>query len=242
VALDPRADALSALARFQVTGATVGDTLQRLAEIALSALPNAKVAGMTMMGEDGSPTTAIYTDPESPEIDEAQYRDRRGPCLDAWRQNRLVRVDRVEACEDRYPAFVRACRDHGVASTLSAPLTNGSNAMGALNLYARVPEAFDGDDESLAAELGGASGSVLSNVTAYLAADELTQQLNEALRSRAVIEQAKGMLMSRSPHLDAEAAFDVLRRASQRENLKVRDLALRIVERRIDQSEGSDEP
>jgi GAF domain-containing protein len=237
VSPDPRADAFSALARFQVTDATVGDTLQRMAEIAIEAVPRAEVAGLTMMGEDGSPATAIYTDVDSPEIDAAQYRDGEGPCLDAWRENRLVRLDHMDDFEDRYAGFVSACRDHGVESTLSAPLTNGSEAVGALNLYARVPKAFGEEDERLTEELASVCGSVLANVAAYWEAHDLSQQLDHAMQSRAVIEQAKGMLMARSPNLDADSAFEVLRRASQRENVKVRDIAQRIVERRLGEGE-----
>ncbi len=94
MSVDPRAKALSALARFQVTDATVGGTLNRIAEITLAAMPSASVAGMSMLGDDEKPTTAIYTNPDSPEIDAAQYRDNKGPCLDAWRKKRVFRLDR----------------------------------------------------------------------------------------------------------------------------------------------------
>src|SRR5215210_505595 len=114
---DARADALSALARFQVADATVGDTLNRIAEITLDAMPSAAIAGMTMLGADEQPTTAIYTDRESPEIDAAQYRDGKGPCLDAWREKRLLSLPRVQDCNEEYPGFARACLEHGVLST-----------------------------------------------------------------------------------------------------------------------------
>lgn len=76
--MDARSKALSALARFQITDATVGDTLNQIAEITLEAMPSAAIAGMTMLGEDGQPTTAIYTNQDSPQIDKAQYTDGRG--------------------------------------------------------------------------------------------------------------------------------------------------------------------
>src|ERR1700712_5072665 len=109
---DPRAKALSALARFQITEATVGDTLQRIAEITLETVPTAAAAGLTMLGEDGRPTTAVYTDPLSPEVDEGQYRDGRGPCLDAWRQRRTTRIEDINESVAEYPEFVGACRQH----------------------------------------------------------------------------------------------------------------------------------
>lgn len=230
--MDPRTRALSALARFQVAEASVGDTLQRIAEITLEALPAAAVAGMTMLGEDAQPTTAVYTDADSPEIDTAQYREGRGPCLDAWRENRIFRIARVAECAGEYPAFAAACLDHGVRSTLSLPMANGEAAIGALNLYAPVEDAFTEDDEAVGTDLAGAAAAVLANVSAYWTAFDLNYHLNEAMKTRAVIEQAKGILMAQSPTLSADDAFELLRKASQRENMKLREIARRIVERR----------
>jgi transcriptional regulator with GAF, ATPase, and Fis domain len=229
---DARARALSALARFQVANATVGDTLNRIAEITLDAMPSAAIVGMTMLGSDEQPTTAIYTDPDSPEIDAAQYREGKGPCLDAWRQNRVLRVPRVEEYTEEYPGFAVACLEHGVHSTLSLPMVSGEWVIGAMNLYARVPDAFRDDDEAIGGDLAGAAGSVLANVSAYWTAFDLSQQLNEAMKTRAVIEQAKGMLMAQSKLMTADDAFDLLRKASQRENIKLREIAQRVVDRR----------
>ena len=230
--MDARAAALSALAQFQVTETTVGQALQRIADITLEAVPAARVVGMSMLADDGSPTTAVYTDAESPEIDAAQYRENTGPCLDAWRRNVVLRVPRVEEQADTYPAFAAACQQHGVQSTLSLPMTAGAVAVGALNLYAHVPEGFSEADESVGADLAAAGAAVMVNVSAYWTAFDLTTQLTEAMSSRAVIEQAKGVLMAGQPGLTADEAFDLLRSASQRANVKLRDIAKQIVERR----------
>jgi transcriptional regulator with GAF, ATPase, and Fis domain len=239
---DARAKALSALARFQVTDTSVGDTLQSIAEITLEAIPAAAVAGLTMLGDDGQPTTAVYTDVLSPEVDEAQYRHGKGPCLDAWRERHVLRIDRMEDVAAKYPGFVAACVDHEVRSTLSMPIVGGEVSMGALNLYAHTAAAFDADAETVGAELAGAAGAVLANVSAYWTAFELSQNLDQAMRSRAVIQQAKGMLMAQSAGLSADAAFDLLRKASQRENVKLRDIAQRIVDRRpAPESHGDDD-
>ena len=232
MSVDPRARALSALARFQVTDATVGGTLNRIAEITLDAIPAAAIAGMTMLGDDEQPTTAIYTNPDSPEIDAAQYREGKGPCLDAWRHKEVIKLRRVERHASEYPGFAAACAEHGVQSTLSLPMMSGDVAVGAMNLYAHVADGFSDDDEVLGMDLAGAAGSVLSNVSAYWTAFDLSQNLNEAMKTRAVIEQAKGMIMARSPGLTADEAFDLLRKASQRENVKLNLIAQRIVDRR----------
>jgi GAF domain-containing protein len=238
--MDHRAEALASLARFQVTDVTVGETLQEIAAVTLVAVPTAAVAGMTMLGPDEQPTTAIFTDKDSPEIDEAQYQEGAGPCLDAWRNGRVVRLTDVEETVDRYPAFVQACRGHGIRSTLSLPLVSAETTVGALNLYARRPGAFTVEDEALGMELAGVAGTVLSNVSAYRMAFDLTEQLTEAMSTRSVIEQAKGMLMASSPTLTPDDAFEMLRQASQRENVKLNEIARRIVERRQPPEPGAE--
>jgi transcriptional regulator with GAF, ATPase, and Fis domain len=231
-AVDPRAAALSLFAQFQVTETTVGEALQGIADVTVHAVAGADIVGMSMLGDDGRPTTAVYTDSDSPAIDEVQYREGKGPCLDAWRANAVVRLRRVQDSADTYPGFAKACCEHGVLSTLSLPMTAGHVALGAVNLYARDEDAFSKDDESVAGDLAVAGAAVLLNVSAYWTAFDLTTQLSEAMASRAVIEQAKGVLMAGTAGLTADAAFELLRSVSQRENLKLRAVAMRIVEGR----------
>ena len=229
---DAHARALEALTTFHVTDVTVGQTLDRIAEAAREAIPATAVVGMSMLGDDARPTTAIYTDEASPEVDAAQYREGRGPCLDAWRSHKAVSVPRIaDSCAD-YPGFAAACLEHGIQSTLSLPLASGDSGMGAMNLYARSEEAFDADDEDLGMRIAAIAAVVLANVSAYWTAFDLSQNLTQAMKSRAVIEQAKGMLMAATPGMTPDGAFDLLRRASQRENVKLNQIALRIVERR----------
>lgn len=229
--MDARAAALGALVSFQVTETTVGQALHRIAEITQEAVPAADVVGMSMFDDNGKPTTAVYTDPDSPEIDQAQYDDDKGPCLDAWRNNTVLRVRRVQDSAAEYPRFARACLLHEVHSTLSLPMRAGAVALGAVNLYSRVEDGFSDEDEELGTDLAAAGAAVLLNVSAYWSAFDLTSQLNEAMESRAVIEQAKGMLMAQSAGLSADDAFALLVKVSQRENLKVREVARRIVTR-----------
>jgi transcriptional regulator with GAF, ATPase, and Fis domain len=238
VPADPVSAALAELSRFNVSDSTVAQTLDRIAAITLEAIPGAAVAGMSMLDDAGRPTTGIYTDDDSPEIDAAQYREGKGPCLDAWRQQQVIRLDNFDTAAERYPGFVRACLEHEVRSTLSLPLVSGDTGIGALNLYAREPESFTSQDESVGATLAATAAVVLSNVSAYWTAFELSQNLTEAMKTRAAIEQAKGMLMARDQNLTPDAAFDLLRRASQRENVKLNELARRLVERQPPPSTG----
>ena len=236
---DASAQALGALSQFVVSKTSMGETLLRVSQITTDALPAADMAGITLLGADGKPTTGIFTDPEAPEVDAAQYASGRGPCLDSWRLQTVIRLDDLDAA-GAYPEFVAAARAHGVQSSLSLPLMAGEDAAGALNLYSRTAKRFTDDDERTGILLAGAAAIVLVNASAYWQASQLSEQLSQAMQSRAVIEQAKGILMARTPHLNADDAFDLLRKASQRENVKLRDLAQRIVDRRPAESRQND--
>lgn len=227
----PVSEAVAALSRFLVSDTSLGETLQRVSEITQDALPGAEAVGLTMLGEDGKPTTAIYTDEVSPKVDAAQYETGNGPCLDAWRQKRTVRIDSMKLAVDTYPDFARSAMEHGISSTLSLPLVVADRGVGAMNLYAPGDSAFSEEDEALGTELATTIAVVLANAEAYWRAFELSENLAEAMKSRAVIEQAKGMLMAQSPDIDPDEAFEMLRRASQRENVKLREIARHIVER-----------
>lgn len=229
---DARAQALTALSQFLVAERSIGDTLLRVSQLTTEAIPAAEMAGISTLGEDGRPTTHVFTHADAPGIDASQYTSGNGPCLDAWRTKQVVRIDDLAFAADEYPEFSKAAMGYGIASTLSLPLVAGGDGLGALNLYARTTHGFSTDDEATGSDLAAAAAIVMANASAYWGAAALSDQLQEAMKSRAVIEQAKGMLMAQSPELTADDAFDLLRRASQRENLKLREVARRIVERK----------
>ena len=208
---------------------TVGDdsdiALQRIADLAVAQLDGCDMAGVTLVHDDQG-TTAVFTDDEAPEIDEAQYETGHGPCLDAYRTGSILRIDET-LDDDRWPEFVEAASGHGVRSTLSLPLRADEGVIGALNLYSRTPHAF-ADNEQMATVFVAHAAAALANAQAYTAARTLSEQLRTALESRAVIEQAKGVLM-RDHKCDAEEAFEMLKHASQHTNQKLRDVAASIV-------------
>ena len=227
---DTLQQAMQALSSFLVAEATLGETLQRLAEVSAGAVESAEVAGITLLKEGRKPTTVVYTDDRSPSVDQGQYEDDDGPCLEAYREQTLILVEDTRAAAERWPSFSEAAQEQGILSTLSAPLVVGDRGIGALNLYAGKPHAFDDDDSGLVSLLAAQVAIVVANASAYWDAYELSEQLNEAMRTRSTIEQAKGVLMAQSG-IGADAAFEVLRKASQRENVKLREIAERIVER-----------
>jgi len=222
----PLRESLAALARFFVGDGTLEETLLRVSELTVEAVPSADFVGITMLVE-GRQRTAVYTDETSPEVDQAQYDSGEGPCLRAFEEQRSFAIDSTRA-DGPWPAFRAAAVAHGIGSTLSLPLVVDKEGVGAMNLYAHVEGAFSAQDEELGLMFASQAAIVLANAQAYWDARTLSEGLGEAMKNRAVIEQAKGILMA-AQHCGEQEAFDLLVRASQRENLKLRDIAMRLV-------------
>jgi GAF domain-containing protein len=225
---DHLSEGIAELSRLLVNEEALDDTLQRVADLSCRSVGDAHVAGVTLL-RDGKPSTTVYTDPTSPQIDSAQYETGIGPCLEAFRQQRVFRVDST-AEDEQFPAFSQAAAEHGIQSTISFPLAVRGNGIGALNLYSKQLGAFSADAEKVGMVFADQASVALANAQLYASAYRMTQQLQEALTSRAVIDQAKGILMGQH-RVGADEAFDILRTTSQRENRKLRDLAQELVDR-----------
>ncbi len=219
-------DSIAAVSDFFVGDGTLGDTLGRVADLACKSIGPADMAGITMLVE-GRVTAAVFTDDEAPEIDSAQYKTGVGPCMDAFRHQRVYRITSTADDQD-WPQFSAVAAAHGVMSTLSLPLVVRHEGVGALNLYSRS-EAFGWDDEELGLLFATQAAIVLANGQAYWDARTLSEQLAEAMQYRAIIEQAKGIIMATRGG-NADDAFQLLARVSQRENRKLRDIAKDIVQ------------
>jgi GAF domain-containing protein len=227
---EPLLESLSALSQFFVADRTLTETLQRVVDLSVVAVPHADFSGLTT-SVDRQPATPVFSDPEAARIDEVQYRAGAGPCLDSFREGKVFRIDDTNT-ETRWPAFCAAARDHGVHSTLSLPVVAGDQRLGALNLYGRTCGRFSKADADTGAAFATQAAIVLSNAHAYWDARSLAENLKVAMTHRAVIEQAKGILMATTGGLSADEAFELLVRASQRENRKLRDVAADLVARR----------
>ncbi len=225
---DHLSEGIAELSRLLVNEEALDDTLQRVADLACRNIGGADVAGVTLL-RDGKPTTAVFTDPTSPEVDSAQYETGVGPCLDAFRHQQVFSNPSTPD-DERWPPFSQACVEHGIMSTLSLPLGVRGNGIGALNLYARQRGAFSEEHAELGMMFATQASVALANAQLYDSAYRLTQQLQEALTSRATIDQAKGILMGQHG-VGADEAFELLRSQSQRANRKLRELAQETVDR-----------
>ena len=221
-------EAVVAVGQFLVSDVPLGETLRRIAILARDAISPVMSVGVTLLDERQRPTTTVSTDGLAPAVDAGQYEEGDGPCLHAYRAREVVRVDDTRAVMSRWPRFSQDAREHGVLSVLGFPLLAGDEVFGALNMYACAAWAFSPADEEAASLFVTQASVVLANARAYWAASDLASGLEVAIRNRAVIEQAKGMIMAAKP-CTADEAFATLVEASQRENVKLREIARRIV-------------
>ena len=219
-------EALEQLGRLSLREQSVDALLQRVVDLSKSVLPGDPETSILVMVKD-RPTTMVSTGDLAVKLDETQYSEGHGPCMHAARTGEITEITDTRT-EQRWPDYARQAAEYGNLSSLSIPLGVDEDMVGALNIYARRPDAFDAASRSAATEFGPFAAVALGNIHAYSSARELASNLQTALESRAVIDQAKGILMERHK-LTAEQAFQVLAQASMRGNVKLRDVADQLV-------------
>ena len=201
--------------------------LQKVVELTCHTVRTARSVSITV-ADGGRYRTSNSTDEEALAIDLAQYAGDEGPCLEALRSGRQVQAA-IEGDGRRWPQFHRKAKEMGVAAVLSTPLVRTrEGAIGALNVYSHEVGAFDATARRTAQIMGEHAALLVGNIVALRSASQLNEQLRQALASREIIGEAKGIIMERQS-CTRDEAFDILRRASQRENRKLRELAEELV-------------
>ena len=198
------------------------EVLTEIVHIARRAVPGSDATSITLIRADRA-FTAAFDGQMSMDADELQYERGYGPCLDAGRSGEVFLITDMRT-EERWPDFARRVVGVGVLSSLSIPLPFQGASIGALNNYARTPRAFGEADAALAQEVAAFVAIAVANAEATARATDDVANMRRAMASRAVIEQAKGILMERYK-ITSEQAFTLLTHASQRTNVKLRDVA-----------------
>jgi GAF domain-containing protein len=217
-----------ALSRVELSGRTLGEVLEEVTEVATAHIPGAESTSTTLVRGEKAFTAAYFGD-MALAADELQYERGYGPCMDAGRAGVVIRVDDMRT-EQRWPDYTPRVLEVGVRSSLSVPLPYQGSTIGALNVYSSVPGAFAAPESTEAGErVAEAIAVAIANADAHDRLAEQAENMRLAMESRAVIEQAKGVLMAQRG-VDADGAFDMLRDASQRYNRKLRDIAAGIVQ------------
>jgi GAF domain-containing protein len=218
---------LRELSRVVLVDRSLEDVLGEVTELARRGIPGAESTSITLIRGDRG-FTAAHAGQMSLAADELQYERGYGPCLDAGRGNVILRVDDMRT-ESRWPDYAAKVLEVGVRSSLSIPLPYQGTSIGALNNYSTRTGAFASPESlSAALEVAEAIAVAVLNADAHAQLTEQARHMRVAMDSRAVIEQAKGVLMAQR-RIDADQAFDILREASQRYNRKLRDIAAGIV-------------
>lgn len=227
------AAALDARTAFEQLGTMVlrdhsmETVLQRVADLAKRVVPGVAEASVSLFTDKGG-TTVVFTGALAKDLDESQYAYEHGPCMAAALGGEVVEV--VDAREDtRWPDYLADAVEHGSLSSMSVPVPVQTQVNAGLNLYATEAHAFDHDSRELAQTFASYAGVAVANMYLYDSTKQLAAQLETAMRSRAVIDQAKGILMGQR-RCTAEAAFQILVDLSQHSQRKLRDVAQAVVD------------
>jgi GAF domain-containing protein len=220
--LDPASwSTLDRLGRvLHVKEADLQGTLDAIVSTAVNTVDNAQYAGVNLFDRGRFIPQAVAGQPPLA-LDALQQRTGTGPCIDSSRDQVVLRVDDV-ASDERWPVYAALATSLGVASMLCVPLSVDELCLGSVSLYGIAPYGFEGHHEQLA--------SLFATHAALALADaQRTEQLRQALASRDIIGQAKGILMERH-RITAEAAFTMLTQDSQRTNRKLTVVARGLAE------------
>lgn len=220
------AEAIAELARTGVEETSPERALLRVAQLARRILPAVQDVSVTLIERD-QPRTVVFTGDLAVDLDERQYAIGLGPCLDAARSGLTVSVDADDE-NTPYREFATLAARAGVRQTLAVGMPVRGRSVGGLNVYRStqgpVPDLLL---EQVRAFVAVATVTV-DNVARYTQALKESTDLRAAMDSRAVIEQAKGILIARE-RCSPEDAFTLLARMSQHTHTKLRDVAAQIV-------------
>ena len=214
--------ALARAARNIHTSSSLEDTLQTIAATAKDSLPGFDAVGISTIEKDGTVATRAGTSGLVWELDKLQYGLGQGPCVDSLHDSTQVLAPKI-ADDARWPDFVPRAVELGLKSQLALKLyLDDKGTLGGLNIYSTTTEEIDDGAVSMAALFAAHAATAMGNAT-------VVEGLHEALSTRTVIGTAVGMLMKQYT-LSQDAAFGLMVRSSSHSNMKVRDIAQRMVD------------
>jgi hypothetical protein len=212
-------------------------TFAQIIEIAIGTIEGCEYAGILLVEGDTTPTS-IHTDPFIAEVDTLQLVLGEGPSLDASAQQLTFYVSEFVG-EDRWPYFGPEAAKRGLRSQLALPLLAGGTR-GSLNLYACYPQAFGVLDRARGLLLASIAAVASSTARTHEDEERRAANLHAALASRELIGQAQGILIERE-RITSDQAFAILRRASQHLNVKLHEVAQRLVDTGVRPETGSED-
>lgn len=220
---------LARVTRLLKTQRTLPAQLEVVVDIVKRAVPSCDGAGIVLL-VDGEPTSIAVSDRLTIEIDLVQYQTGEGPCLAALHDGDVVRIDILEK-DSRFTRFAPGALDRGLQSVLSTPLSANGRRVGALNMYSTKANAFDAQTEAAVRPMAEYAGHAIACSPLYAYSLDMVDGLVENLESRAVIEQATGVLMGSQEQSSGEALAQ-LRDLAMRSGESMRTVAKWVIDER----------
>jgi GAF domain-containing protein len=221
---------LNALSTLVAGAATLEQLLTEIAGYTMRAVPGADGAGVTMLAT-GDSDTIVASKTFVRDVDTIQYRLGEGPCVSAA-ATASISMSGALGADESWPEFGPRAAALGVHSALSLPLIVAGEVIGSLNVYAHVHDAFDAPAARIGALFAAAAAVAVHNARTLDRAQQEKVWLEAELTSRATIDRAVGIIMSRSG-IDEEQAFVRLRIMSQQQHLKMKIVAAKLVEEAV---------
>jgi GAF domain-containing protein len=210
-----------------LTESTVATALSTVTSLAADTVAGSTGAGVTLLDEHGQRMTSAATDPLVERLDELQYHLDEGPCLSAWRDRTVVRSGGADD-RQRWPTWSERAHQLGMRAFVSAPLLNGDRAIGAIKVYSTDVDAFTEREADLLRRFAEQAAVFVGNSLTVRAAEHLSDQLKDTLRSRDLIAMARGVMMGRLG-VSPDDAFREMTKEAHRTRQLLRDVAARIV-------------
>lgn len=205
----------------------VGPVLYRLTDTVIDVIDVAG-AGIMLAQPDGELHFVAASDARGETLERYQDRTQEGPCFHAWSTGQPAMVADLRR-SDRWSRYASHALHIGVTAVASWPLQAHGQRLGALNAYSEHARDWSSEDIQGGAVLAALASGYIVNSTRLAASQQLTEQLQHALDSRVIIEQAKGVL-AHQHGVETQAAFDILRRHARSHNTRIHDVATAVVE------------
>jgi len=224
-------DAFATLADTLVADYDVVDLLQTLVETCQSAL-DVTAAGLLLADASGSLDLVASTSEESRLVEVMQIGADAGPCIEAFRTAKVVSLPDITQAPDKWGSFRDSAREQGFASVYAIPMRLRNTTIGALNLFRDTTGELDAEDIRAAQALADVATIGILQERALRVSDSIREQLQMALNSRVLIEQAKGVL-AYTHDLSMDEAFTRLRQYARSNRLPMAEVAKGLVQRTL---------
>ena len=224
--------ALTQYVRTTLGTYSIGETLYRLTDLVVEVI-GCDGAGVSVGDAEGRLRFVTATDAFVVPAEEAQVRTQDGPCYEAFTTAKVVTAEDLAAEGDRWPKYSDTALASGSRAVMGVPMGVEDASIGAVNLYHRRPHIWTDQELEAAGLLSDMAAGYIANLRTLEGSQRLSVQLQQALDSRVVIEQAKGIIAARH-ELDVATAFQRLRRMARDRQCRIHDVARDVVDQRLE--------